>query len=62
MKKLKICLLLFLSMAFVFTGCAGINGYLKTTETTLPVATFFHNNYLQGVLQGGGEGMLGRPV
>lgn len=49
MKKLKICLLLFLSMVFVFTGCAGINGYLKTTETTLPVATFFHNNYLFGI-------------
>lgn len=49
MKKLKICLLLFLSMAFVFSGCAGINGYLKTTPTQLSVATFYHNNYLNGL-------------
>lgn len=48
MKKLKICFLFLLSMAFVFTGCAGMSGYLKTAETNLSVASFYHNNYLTG--------------
>lgn len=49
MKRIKICLLLFLSMAVVLTGCAGISGYLKTTSTTVSVATFFNNNYLKSI-------------
>lgn len=49
MKRIKICLLLFLSMAVVLTGCAGISGYLKTTQTIDSVATFFNNNYLKGI-------------
>lgn len=49
MKKLKICLLLFLSATIVFAGCAGINGYLKVAPTNLSVASFYHNNYLLGI-------------
>lgn len=49
MKKIKICLLLFLSMAVVFSGCAGINGYFKTATTDLSLATFYNNNYLKGI-------------
>ena len=49
MKKIKICLLLLMSMAFVFTGCAGINGYLKVAQTQLSLATFYNNNYVQGI-------------
>lgn len=48
MKKIKICLLLFVSVALVFAGCSG-EKYLKTTSTSLCLANFYEQNYISSL-------------
>lgn len=49
MKKINICLLLFLSAVMVFAGCAGSGGYLKTAPTSMSAASFFNNCNVVGL-------------
>lgn len=49
MKKINICLLLFLSAVMVFAGCGGAGSFLKTKATTDSAASFYQNNYINSL-------------